>query len=129
MTAPNATDGNRMVADLQARFAEAPGWNGGRHYGNAEMLGFMTELRIATLKRYGIEAELASRFPDPAKREAVIHQLAETWAKDFDPNSLIALAKARSHYNAEKDFAKSGRKCSTCCRAATSCFRRASHPP
>jgi len=36
----------------------------------------------------------------------VIHQLAEAWAKIFDPNSLIALAQARSHYDAEKDFAK-----------------------
>ena len=106
VTAPNATDGDRMVVDLRARFAEAPGWNGGHHYGNAEMLGFMTELRVATLKRYGIEAELASRFPDAAKRETVINQLAEPWAKAFDPNSMIALARARSHYNAEKDFAK-----------------------
>src|SRR5258708_21314515 len=70
------------------------------------MVGFMTELRVATLKRYGIEAELAPRFPDPAKREAVIQQLAEPWARSFDPNSMIALAQARSHYNAEKDFAK-----------------------
>jgi homoserine O-acetyltransferase len=31
VTAPNATDGDRMVADLRARFAEAPGWNGGNH--------------------------------------------------------------------------------------------------
>ena len=106
VTAPNATDGNRMVADLRARFAEAPGWNGGHHYGNTTMLAFMTELRVATLKRYGIEAELAPRYPDPATREAVIQQLAEPWAKVFDPNSLIALAQARSHYNAEKDFAR-----------------------
>jgi len=91
---------------LRARFAEAPGWNGGHHYGNAEMLGFMTELRVTTLKRYGIEADLASRYPDADKREAVIHHLAEAWAKVFDPNSMIALAQARSHYNAEKDFAK-----------------------
>ncbi len=106
VTAPSATDDDRMVADLRAHFAEAPGWNGGHHYGNAEMVGFMTELRVATLKRYGIEAELAARFPDPAKREAAIHQLAEPWAKVFDPNSLIALARARSHYNTEKEFAK-----------------------
>ena len=26
VTAPNATDGARMVADLRARFADAPGW-------------------------------------------------------------------------------------------------------
>ena len=106
VTAPSATDGGRMVADLRARFAEAPGWNGGHHYGNAEMIAFMTELRITTLKRYGIEAQLAPSYPDPAMREAAIQQLAEPWAKIFDPNSLIALAQARSHYNAEKDFAK-----------------------
>src|SRR5260370_14096110 len=100
--ATSATDGDRMVADLRARFAEAPGWNGGHHYGNAEMIGFMTELRVATLKRYGIEAELASRFPDPAAREAAINQIAEPWAKAFDPNSMIALAQARSHYNAQE---------------------------
>ncbi|HXN85722.1 MAG TPA: alpha/beta fold hydrolase [Candidatus Binataceae bacterium] len=106
VTAPNAIDGDRMVTDLRARFAKAPGWNGGHHYESDQMLGFMTELRVATLKQYGIEAELAPRFPDPAKREAVIHQVAEAWAKVFDPNSLIALAQARSHYDAEKDFAK-----------------------
>jgi len=106
-TSPNAPDGERTLADLRARLARAPGWNGGNHYANGDqMLGFMTDLRVTTLKRYGIEAELASRFPDPAQRAAAIHQVAETWAKSFDPNSLIALAKARSHYDAEKDFAK-----------------------
>ena len=106
VTAPNATDGERMVADLRARFAEAPGWNGGHHYGSEEMIGFMTDLRVSTLKRYGIEAELTSRFPDPERREIVIQQLAENWAKVFDPNSMIALAQARSHFDAQKDFAK-----------------------
>jgi len=106
VTAPNAIDGDRMVADLRARFAEAPGWNGGHHYGNNEMLAFMTELRVATLKRYGIEAELTARFPDPERREIIIHQLAEYWAKVFDPNSLIALAQARAHFDTQKDFAK-----------------------
>jgi homoserine O-acetyltransferase len=105
-TSPNAPDGERTVAELRARLATAPGWNGGNHYGNDQMLGFMTDLRVETLKRYGIEADLAPRFPDPAKREAAIHQIAEAWAKVFDPNSLIALAQARSHYDTEKDFGK-----------------------
>ena len=39
-----------------------------------------------------------------ARRRSI--QLAEPWARAFDPNSMIALAQARSHYNAEKDFAK-----------------------
>jgi homoserine O-acetyltransferase/O-succinyltransferase len=106
VTAPTADDGASLVTDLRMRFAKAPGWNGGHHYESDQMLGFMTELRVSTLKRYGIEAELAPRFPDAAKREAVIHQVAEAWAKVFDPNSLIALAQARSHFDSEKDFAK-----------------------
>jgi homoserine O-acetyltransferase len=106
VTSPDAPDGERVVKNLEEQLAKAPGWNGGRYYGNPEMLGYMTELRVATLKRYGIEAELTPRFPDPDKREAMIHQIAENWAKTFDPNSLIALAKARSHYDAARDFAK-----------------------
>ena len=106
VTAPKADDGASLVTDLRMRFAKAPGWNGGHHYESDQMLGFMTELRVSTLKQYGIEAELAPRFPDAAKREAVIHQVAEAWARVFDPNSLIALAQARSYFDAEKDFAK-----------------------
>jgi homoserine O-acetyltransferase len=105
-TSPNAPDGERVAKEHEALFAKAPGWNGGRYYGTDEMVAFMTEQRVATLKRYGIEAVLAPRFPDPTRREARIHQRAEEWAKAFDPNSMIALAKARSHYDAEKDFAK-----------------------
>lgn len=106
VTAPIANDGEEMVANLRARFAAAPGWNGGRYYESNAMQTFMTELRIATLKRYGIEAELAARYPDPAAREAAIRKLAESWATVFDPNSMIALAQARAHFDTEKDFAK-----------------------
>ncbi|HEY6420129.1 MAG TPA: alpha/beta fold hydrolase [Candidatus Binataceae bacterium] len=105
VTAPKADDGERMVADMRSRFAAAPGWNGGRYYGSNSMLTFMTELRIATLKRYGIEAELAVRYPDPAARAAAILKLAESWTKIFDPNSMIVLAQARAHFDTEKDFA------------------------
>ncbi len=105
-TAPKAIDGEAFVAELKTRFAAASGWNGGHHYGSPEMLGFMTELRVATLKRYGVEAELATRVPDPEEREATIRQIARAWAQAFDPNSMIALAQARAHFNAEKDFIK-----------------------
>jgi len=106
VTAPKADHGASLPMDLRMRFAKAPGWNGGHHYGSEEMPGFMTELRVATLKQYGIEAELAARFPDLERREIVIHQLAEKWAMVFDPNSLIALANARAHFDAQKDFGK-----------------------
>lgn len=106
VTAPRADNGAAFVEQLRAQFAEAPGWNGGWYYKANSMRPFMTELRITTLKRYGIEAQLESLHPDPAAREAAIRKLAERWAAEFDPNSMIALARARSHYDAEKDFAR-----------------------
>src|SRR5262249_16415509 len=44
--------------------------------------------------------------PDAKAREAAIRALAEPWARQFDPNSMIALADAWRGYDAEKDFAK-----------------------
>jgi homoserine O-acetyltransferase len=70
------------------------------------MREFMTELRITTLKRYGIEAQLTAQYPDEAARYRAIRALAEKWAAEFDPNSMLALARARARYNAAKDFAK-----------------------
>jgi homoserine O-acetyltransferase len=106
VTAPKADDGDTMVADMRKQFEAAPGFNGGRYYGTEAMLDFMTKMRIATLKRYGIEAELASRLPDASEREQAIRAMAERWAHQFDANSMIALAQARADYNTEKDFAK-----------------------
>ena len=106
VTAPNVTDGERMVADLRARFSAAPGWNSGCCYETGGMRDFMTGFRVETLKRYGIEAELASRFPDPIAREAEIDRAAEQWANEFDPNSLIVLAQARAYLDAVKGFSK-----------------------
>lgn len=106
VTAPSVTDGERMAGDLRARFSAAPGWNGGRHYESGGMREFMTGFRVETLKRYGIEAELAARFPEAAAREAEIRRMAAQWANEFDPNSLIVLAQARAHLDTVKDFAK-----------------------
>lgn len=106
VTSPVAENGAAFAEQLRAQFESAPGWNGGRYYRANSMRGFMTELRIATLKRYGIEAQLTAQFPDSAAREAAIRTLAEKWAAEFDPNSMLALARARAHYNAAKDFAK-----------------------
>ncbi|MGH7987070.1 MAG: homoserine O-acetyltransferase family protein [Candidatus Binataceae bacterium] len=106
VTAPSVSGGDAMVADLRARFSAAPGWNRGRYYESGGMRSFMTEFRIATLKRYGLEVELANSFPEVTAREAALRRLAEKWADEFDPNSLIVLAQARAHFNAERDFSR-----------------------
>jgi homoserine O-acetyltransferase len=63
-------------------------------------------MRVATLKRYGIDEQLADKFPDKAAREAEIKKRAEIWSKVFDGNSLVTLRKASVRYDAEKDLAK-----------------------
>jgi homoserine O-acetyltransferase len=53
----------------------------------------LTDIRVETLKRYGIETALP-RFLDPAPREAAIREQAANWAAKWDANSLIILRRA-----------------------------------
>ena len=63
---------DKQLAELEARLASDPEWHGGRYYGKAACKTVLTDIRVETLKRYGIETALAPRFPDPAAREAAI---------------------------------------------------------
>ena len=74
----------------------------------------MTEIRVETLKLYGIEATLAEKFPDPAAREAEIRRIAEKWAGNWDANSLIILRRARSATTRCPISPRSRPKCFTC---------------
>jgi homoserine O-acetyltransferase/O-succinyltransferase len=106
-TAPWASvNTDKQLAEMQARLATDPDWNGGRYYGTGECKRVLSEIRIETLKRYGIEASLAARHPDPAAREAAIRQLAENWARNWDANSLLILRRALLAFDTRPDFAK-----------------------
>ena len=48
-------------------------------FGKAACKTVLTDIRVETLKRYGIETALAPRFRDPAAREASIREQAENW--------------------------------------------------
>ena len=87
------------VEPLIERLARDPNWRGGDYYDRGGVLGTTTEMRIETLKQYGIEADLAQRFPDPAGREAEIRRMARDWAERFDANSLVILRKAALRYD------------------------------
>ena len=106
-TAPWASvNTDKQLAELEARLAADPEWRGGRYYGQAGCKTVLTEIRIETLKRYGIEANLASRYPDPAEREAAIRQQATNWARNWDAHSLIILRRALLGFDTRPDFAK-----------------------
>ena len=105
-SAPKGNGGEAAVQALTAQLAQDPNWNGGRYYENGGILETMVAMRIDTLRRYGLEAQLAPAFPDPAQREQAIRALAYLWARNFDGNSLLVLRRAAVHFDAERDFAK-----------------------
>jgi homoserine O-acetyltransferase len=106
VSAPKGSGGEAAVKSLVDVLAKDPNWNGGRYYENGGITKVLTEMRVTTLKRYGIDEQLADKFPDKTAREAEIVRRAETWSKVFDGNSLVVLRKASVRFDAEKDMAK-----------------------
>lgn len=74
------------------------GWHGGI-YNKAEMLPGLATMRAATLRRYGVDAELASRIPDALARAEAIQRMAQDWAAGFDPGSLLTLMQAAEAFD------------------------------
>src|SRR5215472_12052253 len=72
VTAPKAHNAENGLAELQRWLAADPEWNGGRYYATGGAKEVLTELRVEMLKRNGIEAALAPRYPDREPREAEI---------------------------------------------------------
>jgi homoserine O-acetyltransferase len=96
----------RAAQAIAERLARDPNWNGGWYYDRGGIAGAMTDLRVATLKAYGIEQRLAQTYPDAAAREAQIRKQAAPWASHFDGNSLVVQRKAMEFRDHEKDFAR-----------------------
>ncbi len=106
VSAPRGSGGEAAVKALVDQLAQDPHWNNGRYYDNGGVTATLTAMRIATLKRYGIDDQIAAQFPDATLREAEIATRARAWAKAFDGNSLVTLRKASVRFDAAKDFAK-----------------------
>jgi homoserine O-acetyltransferase len=66
----------------------------------------MIDIRVATLKSYGIEARLRQSMSDPKQIEAAIRKEATHWAEGFDANSLIILAKALRGFDVTPKFSQ-----------------------
>src|SRR5881394_2132452 len=54
VTAPKAQNAEQSLAELQARLAADPEWNGGHYYDRGGAKTVLTELRVEMLKRNGI---------------------------------------------------------------------------
>ena len=96
------SDGN--LARLLATLSKDPNWSGGDYYERGGVLDSMIQIRMATLKTYGIETRLRDTMSDPAQIEAAIRDEATRWAMGFDANSLIILAKALRSFDVTAQF-------------------------
>ena len=94
------------VARFRATLSQNPNWNGGDYYDSGGVLETLIEIRIAILKTYGTEARLRETLSDTAAIEAAIRDEATKWAKGFDANSLIILAKALRTFHVTGQFNK-----------------------
>ena len=106
VSAPKGSGGEAAVKSLVAQLAKDPHWNNGWYYDTGGVTGTLTDMRVATLRRYGIDEQLTDKFPDKAARDTEIARRALAWSKAFDANSLVVLRKASVGFDAEKDFAK-----------------------
>jgi homoserine O-acetyltransferase len=108
VTAPRVprerSEGN--VERLLGTLSKDPNWNGGDYYHRGGVLETMTQIRMATLKTYGIETRLKTTMSDSAQIEAAIRDEAARWAEGFDANSLIILAKALRGFDVTAQFGK-----------------------
>ena len=108
VTAPRVprerSEGN--VARLLETLSKDPNWNGGDYYDRGGVRETMTQIRMATLKTYGIEARLRATMSDPAEIEAASHGEAARWANGFDANSMIILAKALRGFDVTAQFGR-----------------------
>jgi homoserine O-acetyltransferase len=94
------------VQRLLATLSKDPNWNGGDYYDRGGVLESMIEIRSATLKTYGIETRLRDTMSDPEQIEAAVRDEATRWARGFDANSLIILAKALRGFDVTAQFSK-----------------------
>ena len=106
VSAPKGSGGDAAVKALQDRFATDPNWNGGWYYDRGGIFPTMLQMRVETLERYGQNEVLARTIADPDQRAARLRQLAEGWARQFDPNSMIVLRRASVKFDAERDLPK-----------------------
>jgi len=104
VTSPRAPGGPERTRALIEQLSADPNWNGGWYYDRGGIPAVMTRIRVATLKGYGIEAQLVERFPDPAAREAAIVAVAEPWARAFDGHSMVVLRRALEGFDTMPRF-------------------------
>jgi homoserine O-acetyltransferase len=98
VSAPFNPAGVGMPAVLLEQLGAQPAWQGGHPEAGA-LVDWLTRMRVDTLTRYGVDAELTPRIPDAAVRAAEVLRLAREWAEGFEPASLVTLGQAAESFD------------------------------
>lgn len=106
VTAPSSTTTPADTAKLVERLAKDPNWNGGHYYDRGGIPTVMSEIRVATLKNYGIEAQLGPKHPDPKDLATAIIEAARPWVEAFDGNSMVVLRRALEGFDTTAEFGR-----------------------
>ena len=92
----------RIAAAVSAPFH--PAGAGNVEAVREQMRPGLVAMRVATLTRYGVDAELAPRIPEAEARKAEIQRMAEDWARGFEPGSLLTLMQAAEGFDMRPRF-------------------------
>jgi len=98
VSAPYNPAGVGQSAALLDQFNQQAAWGAG-HPEPGAMFDCLTQMRVTTLTRYGIDAELTPEFPEASGRAAELLRLAREWAQGFEPGSLLTLARAAESFD------------------------------
>ena len=104
ISAPKSAPGPGPTHKLIAELAADANWNDGWYYERGGIEATLVKHRVATLKRYGIDAQLATTMPDVRLREEAIEQIARQWARVFDANSMVVLRRALENFDTTPQF-------------------------
>jgi homoserine O-acetyltransferase len=94
------------AASTLARFSESPEWHGGRYYEHGGMHGALLQMRLQTLRSYGLERLYEDRIPDLKERQAALERRCSEWAARFDPHSMVVLAGAAERFDVRERMEK-----------------------
>lgn len=83
------------------KLATCPDWNGGWHHCSPSMTDFMASHRRDTLELYGLKRYLCDHF-SAAECQRIIENNCREWSAEFDPCSLIVLARALEAFDARQ---------------------------
>lgn len=77
-----------------------PNWRGGWIYEKpCAMHATLKQIRINTLKRYGVPTWLARQHDSAAAAQQALDLMASRWAQRFDPNAMICLRQTINRFD------------------------------